>query len=108
MPIIKGLSKEFTASEITEYAMKVLGLLGYKVWRNNNIGIKGRPFTGLRGVGDLTGYKRFTGVRMECEVKKIGDKLKPDQKEFLDEAKKNGCDVFLATQKGNEISVDRY
>lgn len=105
---IDDIKKEFSASEITEYAIKVLTLLGYKVWRSNNLAVKGRKFIGQKGVADISGYKRFTGVRLECEVKKIGDTLRQDQIDFLKEAKANNCDVYLATQKGNEIIVDKY
>lgn len=100
--------REYTASEITDYAIKVLTLLGYKVWRSNNLAVKGRRFIGQKGVGDITGYKRFTGVRCECEVKTKRDKLSDDQIDFLNEAKENGCEVYLATQKGNEIVVEKY
>jgi hypothetical protein len=100
--------REFTASEITQWAIKYFELIGYKVWRNNNLAVKGRTFTGLKGVGDLTGYKRFTGVRLECEVKKKGDTMKKEQIDFLNEAKDNGCDVYLATQRQDEIIVEKY
>jgi hypothetical protein len=100
--------REYTASEITEHALKVLRLLGFEVWRSNNLAVKGRKFIGKKGVADISGYERFTGKRVECEVKKIGDTIKTDQENFLDEAKANGVHVYLATQKGNEIVVDRY
>lgn len=106
--MVKEKIKEYSAGEITDYAIKVLTLLGYKVWRSNNIPVKGRKFIGQRGVGDVTGYRRFKGTRVECEVKKIGDTLSDDQIAFLNEAKENGCDVYLATQKESEIVVERY
>jgi hypothetical protein len=105
---MKTATREYSASEITEHAIKVLTLLGYKVWRSNNLAVKGRKFIGQKGVGDLTGYKRFTGVRLEAEIKTLSDKLSDAQIEFLNEAKANGCDVYLATQKGDEVVIDKY
>jgi hypothetical protein len=105
---MKTTVREYTASEITDYALKVLKLLGYCAWRNNNLAVRGRKFIGKKGAGDLTGYKIFDGRRMEAEIKTINDKLSQDQIEFLNEAKANGVHVYLATQKGNEIIVDRF
>ncbi len=100
--------KEFTASEITEHAIKVLTLLGYKCWRSNNLAVKGRKFIGQKGVGDITGYRTFSGTRLEAEVKTKKDKLSQSQIDFLNEAKSNGCDVYLCTQEKNEIVVKKY
>jgi hypothetical protein len=100
--------KEFTASEITDYALKVLKLKGFVCWRSNNLAVKGRKFTGRKGVGDITGWQRLTGKRLECEVKKIGDTVKKEQTEFLTEASNDGCLVFLARQEGSEILIEKY
>lgn len=100
--------REYTAGEITDHAIKFLTAFGYKCWRNNNLAVKGRKFTGQKGVGDISGYKLHTGQRLECEVKKKGDTIKKEQREFLTEAKANNCHVYLATQKGEEIVIEKF
>lgn len=100
--------KEFSASEITQYAIKVLTLQGYCVWRNNNLAVKGRTFIGRKGCADITGFKRGTGVRIEVEVKKIGDVLSQDQRKFLSEVSEAGGIALIASQNGSEIILEPY
>lgn len=86
----KGV-REFTASEITKQAMKLLDLAGIECWRSNNIPVKGRTFIGRKGVSDIMGFVRSSGQLVACEVKKIGDTVKKDQEEFLGQVKKSGA-----------------
>lgn len=102
------LDKEFTAGELTTWALKILGIMGYEVWRNNNITVKRRTFRGRPGVADITGYKRSNGLRVECEVKKIGDFLSKEQHEHLSALDKSGGIAFVAYQHGNEKRIDTY
>lgn len=101
--------KEFTASEITAYALKVLHLQGYEVWRQNNVrAIRGRTFTGKKGLSDIMGFQMTTGKLVAVEVKKTGDKLSDDQKEFLSKVSDAGAFAFLARQDGNQIVIEPW
>lgn len=100
--------KELSASEITQQTLKILSLQGYEVWRSNNLAVKGRKFIGRKGVGDITGYCKKTGRRLECEVKKIGDTMKEEQHEFLMGILKAGGIALVARQQGREVVIEPY
>ena len=95
---MKTKIQELTASEITESALTELRWRGFEVWRQNNIRVRGRIFTGKLGLSDIQGYHKLIGQALYCEVKKIGDTLSQDQIDFLTAAKKAGCDCRIATQ----------
>lgn len=97
--------RELTASEITESALLELSARGCEAWRQNNIAVRGRTFTGKKGLPDITGYVKSTGVSVYCETKKIGDSIKPEQVDFLTKAYKSGCVVLIATQVKNEVKL---
>lgn len=101
-------SQEYTAGQITARAITLLELRGMVVWRANNIAVRGRAFIGKEGLGDISGYHKNTGRRVECEVKKIGDKMKEAQHQFLYDVHKAGGYAFVAHQEGNEIVLDWY
>jgi hypothetical protein len=82
---------------ITKRALLELDLKDYEVWRSNNIAVRGRTFIGRKGVSDIIGFCRKTSSFVLCEVKGDGDRLKPEQVELLDAAKKAGCIVLIAT-----------
>lgn len=105
--------KELSTNEITKSALKELDKRGLEVWRSNNIAVRGRSFIGRKGVSDIIGFERSNGINnggrfVLCEVKGVGDKLKPDQIELLTTAKKAGCIVLIATldQSGKFIIAD--
>lgn len=81
---------------------------GCKVWRQNNLAVVGRRFTGLYGVPDLIGFHLKTGVFVGCEVKAHGDKLSDYQKLFLSELLLAGGFALLAIEgdRGNVILKD--
>lgn len=93
--------KQLTAGEITEQAMCRLKENGFEVWRHNQIGKTNRKFKGAKGCADITGYHKVTGIRLECEVKKIGDKLSDEQKEFLEKIKAANAHALIAHDNGN-------
>jgi hypothetical protein len=72
-----------TASDLTKMMIDYLDSLGYEVWRNNNLAVKGRSFIGKKGVPDIIGYHKNYGQFIACEIKAIGDRLSVHQIEFL-------------------------
>lgn len=100
-----------TTGEITQAAIKYFTDLGFKVWRNNQIPQRGRPFRGLTGVPDIIGYcvkdNRFmpldpvsVGKFFACEIKNVGDKLSEEQKDFLITLNRCGGFGYLAEPDG--------
>lgn len=99
--------KTLTVSQITSTAIKILEARQCFVWRQNNLAVRGRTFTGLRGVPDIIGFQSFTGVSVYCEVKTKNDKLSEHQINFLNRAKKAGCFCMVATdQDGNVLLTE--
>jgi hypothetical protein len=99
--------KEYTASEITAIAIYDLKRLGYNVWRNNNLAVKGRAFIGKRGVADIIGITK-QGLHVECEVKKCGDKLSKVQIEHLTMITDCGGLTFIAHQENKKILLTPF
>jgi hypothetical protein len=100
--------RELSASEITQQALLMLKAKGFEVWRQNQIPVRGRIFTGRKGQSDIMGFERATGRMVAAEVKKIGDTLKPDQIEFLGMVKKSGAHAFVVRQVGSEVKIEDY
>lgn len=88
--------KELTAGQITRDAMVMLEERHCFVWRNNNLSVPGRKFTGLKGVPDIVGFQKMTGVAVYCEVKTKNDKFSEYQKNFMIRAKTAGCICLIA------------
>jgi len=99
--------REISTNDITKEALLILKAKGYNVWRHNQVKVPGRAFVGKRGCSDIIGHTP-TGKFVVCEVKKRGDKLSEDQKQFLDEASRAGCLTFLAVQKGPDVELVSY
>lgn len=93
---------------IRKQAIIELSLRGCKVWVQNNIAVKGRKFIGERGIGDVSGYVKQTGIRVECEIKAIGDTLSAEQIHFLTELKKAGGIALIATQEANQVVIKDF
>lgn len=93
---------DLTASQITESALKELSYKGCEVWRQNQVKVPGRRFTGKRGLADIIGFHKQTGLIVMCEVKTKKDKLSQDQFDLLLKVKKAGGLAFIAKQN------DRY
>lgn len=72
-----------TSSDLTKMMLEYLDNLGYEVWRNNNLAVKGRSFIGKKGLPDIIGYHKNYGQFIACEIKAIGDRLSVSQISFL-------------------------
>ena len=89
---------DISANELTQWAKKSLEYLGYRLNRVNNIPFAKRKGTVQKGWADLQGYTK-EGVYACVEVKKLGDKISPEQKQRFDDiAKCNGI-VYICTEK---------
>lgn len=97
-----------TANEITKLALKELDKRECEVWRQNNIRVKGRIFTGRKGLTDIQGFHRNTGLAVYCEVKAGKDCLSDDQICFLNKAQRAGCICLVATNYGKSLLMYEY
>ena len=91
-----------TASELTKMMTDYLGERGMEVWRNNNLAVKGRAFIGRKGVPDIIGYDRKHGQFVGCEIKKLGDRISPEQFTFLTQLGLAGGASMLCSQTSDE------
>lgn len=100
--------KELTASQITSAAIKILETRFCFVWRQNNLAVRGRTFTGLKGVPDIIGYQKHTGVSVFCEVKTKTDKVSQYQIDFMNKAKTSGCHCLIATDVDGQVILKEW
>lgn len=100
--------KELTASQITATAIKILESRFCFVWRQNNLAVRGRTFTGLKGVPDIIGYQKHTGVSVFCEVKTKTDKMSEHQIDFMTKAKTSGCHCLIATDENGQVILKEW
>jgi hypothetical protein len=105
----RELWKSLTAGEITKIALNMLEDRNCEVWRQNNIRVPGRAFIGRKGIPDIIGYHRVTGVFIACEVKTELDRLSDAQVEFLMGVKKSGGFAITAQQgKDGFLTICEY
>lgn len=97
--------KELTKGEITKSALTELKLRGVNCWAQNNLAVPGRKFIGRKGVSDIIGFVRNTGLFVVCEVKTINDTFSDEQKEFLTEVKNAGGIALVATQVTLQVAI---
>jgi len=98
MTLTKIAFKEFSASIITNIAIKILTAHGARVRRVHQLSAwKKRQNLVEPGWPDIQGYDRM-GVTILCEVKKIGDVLSTEQVDRLTDCKKCGGISLIATQ----------
>ncbi len=100
--------KDLTVSQITSEAIKILESRFCFVWRQNNLAVKGRAFIGLKGVPDIIGYNKYTGVSVYCEVKTINDKMSQYQIDFMNKAKTSGCHCLIATDQDGQVVLNEW
>jgi len=78
-----------TANRLTKEALRIFDMCGYEVWRQNNAAVYDekkqvfRKNSAKRGVSDIIGYHRKTGVFIAVEIKVGKDKLSHEQTLFL-------------------------
>lgn len=99
MKHIKRMSK----GDIRKEALKILSSRGVEAWIQNNHATRKRKFIGRYGIGDISGYVKENGIRVECEVKADGDTLSSSQIEFLNSLSSAGGWCFIAHQNSDGI-----
>jgi hypothetical protein len=97
-----------TKDVIRKHALEMLRARQCKVWRNNNLAVRGRKFIGELGVPDIIGYQRNTAIWLGCEIKTLNDRLSADQIKFLTELKAAGGLALLALQEGNNVVLKEW
>lgn len=100
-PAPKG--PKISTNDLTKNAIRYFRAKGFWAWRNNNVPVfdpeigKFRRGSVLKGVSDIIGYHRTTGIALFVEIKNehTKDKESPEQIAFLEAARKAGCHVFV-------------
>lgn len=92
--------------EIQAEILYYLRRLHIFAWRNNNNGIPGRKFVGLRGVSDIIGI--YKGRFLAIEVKSKKGILSDEQNYFLDMVRKNNGIVIIARSLNDVVEVIKY
>jgi hypothetical protein len=95
---------DISANELTKWAKLNLGYIGFRLNRVNNIPYGKRKGTIEKGWADLQGYTS-EGKYVAVEVKKIGDKLSPEQKERLQDIHKCGGIVYICTEVDKKATL---
>lgn len=90
--------KTLTKGEIRESAITELTYRGVYCWKQNNLAVRKRAFIGERGLPDVIGYVKATGVFCACEIKTLNDRLSDDQIRFLQNLKAAGGIAIVAKQ----------
>ena len=107
----KGKPIPSTANDLNNAVVKYLSLKGYKVWRQNNVGVydeklgEYRKFTGEPGVSDVIGWNKKNGVWIAVEGKAGDDQLSPDQINFLHALNKSGGLGIVARSLDDVIKI---
>jgi prolyl-tRNA synthetase len=91
--------KPISANALTKSAIHYFSAKGFECWRNNNAAVWDkknncyRSNSAKKGVPDIIGYHKQTGVALWVEVKVGKDKLSTEQQQFLNDATKANCFV---------------
>jgi len=99
---------ELTAGMITKIAMQELERRNCFVWRSNNLSVPGRKFIGLKGVPDICGFHKQTGMAVYCEVKTKNDKLSNFQINFMNRAKESNCLCLMAVDENGRVIIKEW
>ena len=93
-----------TANELTQAILKYLNAQPNTLaWRNVANRVKGRRFTGKKGVGDIIAVHK--GRHVEVEVKVGADQMRPEQIEHC-AAVENAGGVYLVARDWDEFMQD--
>lgn len=98
-----------TKSHIRKIAIEILTYRGCEVWSQNNARVvRGRTFTGRKGVADIIGWNK-EGLWIAAEVKTRNDKLSIEQKDWLSKLSNAGGIALVAYEnKYGQVTLDPY
>lgn len=102
--------KGISANALTKQVLRVLWLKGFNCWRQNNGAVYDpvkkvfRAGNTMKGVSDILGYNRNTGVILAVEIKAGYDKLSVHQTAFL-EAVRNAGGIGLEVRKIEDLEI---
>ena len=104
--------KNNRANNLTKAVITWLSYNGWKVWRYNNIGVwdakKGvhrKSKMTLKGVPDVIGFHKTTGIFGGFEIKVGKDRLSQEQSQFLYELKQSkGIGIVVSNDLKTLIS----
>lgn len=88
--------KATSTNDLTQLALRMFKMKGFKAWRQNNGGVYDAKIKGYRrnsstpGISDVLGFHRQTGQFLACEIKTGKDTLSNEQIEFLNDVKLSG------------------
>lgn len=99
---------DLTAGMITKIAMQELERRNCFVWRSNNLPVPGRKFIGLKGVPDICGFNKATGMAVYCEVKTKNDKLSEFQINFMNRASQSNCLCLIAIDENGSVKIKQW
>ncbi len=101
----KGLA--MTANQATRQILDYLNMTGFYAWRNNNNAVYDpkkevfRSGSVEKGVADIMGYQKKSGIIIAVEVKVGNDKPTPEQTRFIDGIAKAGGFACFASCAGD-------
>lgn len=91
-----------TKDQICQDALLKLRANGARVRKVHNVSAyKKRSGQVEKGWCDIQGFS-FKGEHIECEVKTVNDRLRPEQKEILTELQNKGGLAYIATEQRGE------
>jgi len=96
--------KEYTASELTKYAIKYLTTQGFKCWRQNNLAWGQRKGTITPGIPDVLGFRKADAKFIGVEVKTKLDKMSEAQQQFKEELTRAGG-IFIVMRQPEDLDT---
>lgn len=95
---------KLTANSLTQHTLRILDLRGFHVWRQPAHGLYDptkriyRSNSVTKGISDIIGFNRKTGLIIAVEIKIGKDRLSAEQEQFLASVvRAGGIGVVLRT-----------
>jgi hypothetical protein len=105
---VKKKTQESSANNLTKEAIRLLRLMGYHVWRQNNAAIWDpvkkifRKGSATPGISDIIGFHKKTACFIAVEIKIPPDKLSDHQVEFLEAVRRAGG-IGVVIRSGDDL-----